>query len=109
MNFGYFFTGMHFSSDGAVYSTVQIRPMDSGTAVDAGFAITIRVPVRTAQSDLPLSTVAAEALQAAQQLLPESALSAWLATQAGENLPQPCLPMDALDRWNSWKDIPPAI
>jgi len=100
MKFGYFFIGMHFTSEGAAFSQVQIRPMERGNLQDAGMCIDIRVPVRTEDYGSLLSAIATQALQSVAQLLPESALSSWAHGLDFPVMAQPCLPLDTLDNWN---------
>lgn len=99
MEFGYFFLGIEFSPAGIAAARVEIRPMAADMLQRAGARVTIKVPLRTSERDLSVAQVAALALQAAQELLPESALQAWGQRWAGEPMTQPCLPGQALQDW----------
>jgi hypothetical protein len=99
MKFAYFFTGTHFSSEGAAFATVQIRPIEASNLQQAGLRIDIRIPIHTQAAELSVRQLSSGALQAAQQLLPESSLAAWAAGMDQPAMTQPCLPEQALGEW----------
>lgn len=113
MEFGYFFIGTEFVSEGAAFAAVQIRPMEVGTLQSSGARIDIRVPICAQDCALPIASIAQNALAAARQLLPESALAAWGQHWTGQVMAQPCHPANALQEWNkpwelSLEDLGPA-
>ncbi|OUM00551.1 hypothetical protein A8M77_21015 [Variovorax sp. JS1663] len=100
MDFGYFFLGVKQSERGAS-GHVEIRPLTDLAAVDAGMKVIVAVPLNTQRFGESLQAVASHCLQSAQQLLPESALAAWLQTCQASTAAQPTIPPDAQDRWEA--------
>lgn len=100
MTFGFFLIDMKYTSTGAGRMLVEVRPMDHAQQ-DAGISIALQVPiVRTAQNAGDLQLVVQHALEAAQRLLPESALQAWAEASLGQPIPQPCIPETAREEWH---------
>lgn len=102
MKFGYFVTRVEFGAHPTGRVTVQVRPLDE-TAQDEALVINITMPIGTPTPDESFDQSVRPALLSVQRLLPETALSTWVAEQVQQTLhplEQPHHPSGALEQWH---------